>query len=70
MRGWGERGRDLRTARKKHRDRVETYFGQELFHYFGSIVDGQDDVGDASSDKGLDLVDNHRLVAKLDQRLR
>lgn len=45
------------------------YLGQELLHNLRAVVDGQDNVGDARSDESLDLVDNHGLVAELDERL-
>lgn len=38
-------------------------------HDFGSVVDGEDDILDASLDESFDLVKDHRFVAELDQRL-
>lgn len=37
-------------------------------HNLGTVVDGKDNVGDTSSSKSSDLVLNHGLVGKLDQR--
>lgn len=42
---------------------------EELLHNFRSVVDGEDNVGDTRGDKGLDLVQDHGLVAELDERL-
>jgi hypothetical protein len=36
-------------------------------HDLGAVVDGEDDVGDASSGQSLNLVDNHGSVAELDE---
>lgn len=44
-----------------------THLGEELFHNLGPVVDGENDVFDTSGDEGLDLVDNHGLVAELDE---
>jgi len=38
-------------------------------HDLGSVVDGEDNVLDTGLDKGVDLVQDHSLVAELDQRL-
>lgn len=46
-----------------------TYLGQELLHDLGSVVDGENNVGDANGDESFNLVDDHGLVAKLDQGL-
>lgn len=46
-----------------------TYLSQELLHDLGSVVDSENNVGDASGDESLDLVDDHGLVAKLNQGL-
>lgn len=43
---------------------------QRRSHYLGPVVDGKDDVGDARCGQAFDLVQDHGLVAKLDQRLR
>jgi hypothetical protein len=45
-----------------------TYLCKGSSHNLGAVVDGEDNVGDTSSSKGGDLVLNHGLVAKLDQR--
>jgi hypothetical protein len=44
------------------------YLCESSSHDLGAVVDGEDNVGDTSSSKGGDLVLNHGLVAKLDQR--
>lgn len=44
------------------------YLCKSSSHNFGAVVDGEDNVGDTSSSKSSDLVLNHGLVAKLDQR--
>jgi hypothetical protein len=41
-----------------------------LGHNLWTIVDGENDIGNASSSKGLDLMLNHRLVREFDERLR
>lgn len=38
-------------------------------HDLWSVVDGKDNVCNTSGGKGLNLVENHRLVAELDERL-
>jgi hypothetical protein len=40
-----------------------------LLHHLGPVVDGQDDISDTGGGKGLDLVEDHGLVRKLDQGL-
>ena len=47
-----------------------TDLGQVLLHNLRAVVHGQDDVGDTSGSEGLDLVQDHALVAKLDQGFR
>jgi hypothetical protein len=44
------------------------YLFQSGRHNLGAVVDGEDNVGDTSSGEGGNLVLNHGLVAKLDQR--
>lgn len=39
-------------------------------HDLGPVVDCKNNVGDASSREGLDLMQDHGLVSELDQRLR
>lgn len=46
-----------------------TNLGQVLLHNLGAVVDSQYNVGNTSSCKGLDLVQDHPLIAELDQRL-
>ncbi|EEQ38382.1 mannose-1-phosphate guanyltransferase [Clavispora lusitaniae ATCC 42720] len=43
---------------------------QGFLHVFWSVVDSQDDVGDASSNQGFDSVHDHWSVTKLNQWLR
>lgn len=45
-----------------------THLGQELFHNLWAVVDGEDNVGNASGDESLDLMHNHGLVAELNER--
>ena len=45
------------------------YLLQGFGHDLGSVVDGEDNVCDACSSQRLDLVQDHRLVAELDERL-
>lgn len=40
-----------------------------LFHNFRAVIYGKNDISDTSSCKSLDLVIDHGLVAKLDERL-
>lgn len=40
-----------------------------LLHDLWPVVDGEDNVGDAGIDEGLDLVDDHGLVTELDEGL-
>jgi hypothetical protein len=40
-----------------------------LGHNLGAVVDSEDNIGDASRSKGLDLMLDHGLVRKLDKRL-
>lgn len=47
----------------------KTHLCQVLLHDLGAVVDSEDNIGDASSSKGLDLVLNHGLVRELDQGL-
>lgn len=42
---------------------------ERLGHDLRAVVDGEDDVGDARRREGLDLVLDHGLVGKLDERL-
>lgn len=46
-----------------------THLSQELFHNLWAVVDGEDNVGNASGDESLDLMHNHGLVAELNERL-
>lgn len=46
------------------------YLLQGCGHDLGSVVDGKDNVGHTSCCESLDLVQNHRLVSELDERLR
>lgn len=46
------------------------YLSQVFLHNFWSVVHGKHDVGDAGCREGLDLVQNHALVAELDEGLR
>lgn len=50
-------------------ERGLTDFCQMLLHHLGPVVDGQHDVGDARRGQGFDLMQDHGLVAKLDQGL-
>jgi hypothetical protein len=43
---------------------------QGLCHDLRSVVDGEDNVCDTCSSQRLDLVQNHRLVAELNEGLR
>lgn len=45
------------------------HLAQVLFHNLGAVVDGEDDVGDTGGGEGLDLVEDHALVAELDEGL-
>lgn len=45
------------------------YLSQVLLHDLRAVVDSEDDIGDAGSGQGLDLVQDHGLVAEFDQRL-
>jgi hypothetical protein len=44
------------------------YLLESSSHNLGTVVDGEDNVGDTSSSKSSNLVLNHGLVGKLDQR--
>lgn len=44
------------------------YLLESSSHNLGTVVDGEDNVGDTSGSKGSNLVLNHGLVGKLDQR--
>jgi hypothetical protein len=46
-----------------------TYLRQMFLHYFGAVVDCQDDICDASLCQSFNLVQNHGLVSELDQWL-
>jgi len=46
------------------------YLLQDINHNFRSVVDSQDNVGNASSGQSLDLMQDHRLVPKFHQGLR
>ena len=46
-----------------------TYLLKSLSHDLWSVVDGEDNVRDTCSSQRLDLVQNHGLVAELDERL-
>jgi hypothetical protein len=48
----------------------KTNLGQVLLHNFRAIVHGQDDVGNTSRGESLDLVQDHALVAELDEGFR
>jgi len=41
-----------------------------LLHDLRAVVDGKDNISDASLGKSLDLVEDHGLVGELDQWLR
>lgn len=47
-----------------------THLLKEFLHNFGPVVHGENNVFDASSNEGFDLMDNHGLVAKFDERFR
>jgi hypothetical protein len=49
---------------------VAAYLLEKLLHDFWSVVDGEDNIFDTSSNERLNLVDNHGLVAKLDEGFR
>jgi hypothetical protein len=55
---------------KSAKGKKATNLDQVLLHNLRAVVHGQDDVGDASSSQGLDLVQDHALVAELDQGFR
>jgi hypothetical protein len=42
---------------------------QGLGHDLGTVVDGEDNIGDTSSSESLDLVLDHGLVGELNKRL-
>lgn len=42
---------------------------QLVLEQLGSVADGQDDMLDAKVDQSMNLVQYHRLIAKLHQRL-
>ena len=46
-----------------------TDLGQILLHNLRAVVHGEDDVGHAGLGESLDLVQDHALVAELNQRL-
>ena len=50
--------------------RCNSYLCEVLLHNLWAVVHSQDDIGHTSSRKSLNLVENHALVAKLDQWLR
>jgi hypothetical protein len=47
----------------------ETNLSQMLLHDLGAVVDGKNDICDTSFGKGLNLVQDHALVAKFHQWL-
>ena len=42
---------------------------KNVYHDLGSVVDGENNVGDACGGECLDLMQDHRAVSKLDQGL-
>lgn len=54
----------LRAAARDKTNLLET-----SLHDLGSVVDGEDDIGDAHLGEGSNLVLNNGLVGKLNQRL-
>lgn len=47
---------------------LAVYLCESSSHDLRAVVDGEDNVGDTGSSKSSDLVLNHGLVGKLDQR--
>ena len=45
------------------------HLGQVLLHNLWAVVDSEDDVGDTGGGEGLNLVEDHALVAELDEGL-
>lgn len=50
--------------------REGTNLGKVLFHNLRAVVHGQDNIGHACVRQSLDLVQDHALVAELDQGFR
>lgn len=57
-------------ARGQSIEERTAHIGQELLHDFWTVVDGEDDILDTSSNEGLDLMNDHGLVTEFDQGLR
>ena len=45
------------------------YLCEVLLHNLWAVVNRQDDVSDTGSSKGLNLMEDHALVSKLNERL-
>ena len=54
---------------KAKRGRGLTNLSKVLLHNLWAVVDGEDNIRDASRGQGFDLMQDHALVAKLDQGL-
>ena len=63
IRAWDVRVRGKRGSMGR------TYLLKSLSHDLWSVVDGEDNVRDTCSSQRLDLVQNHGLVAELDEGL-
>jgi len=46
-----------------------THVIEELLHGLGLVINGEDDIRDTSGDQRLNLVQDHGLIAKLNERL-
>lgn len=59
-----------RQVEERGKEGISKYLFEVCFHDLRTVVDGKNDVSDTSLCKGLDLMLDHGLVAKLHQGLR